>query len=80
MVIGDDLEYRLARLFIFMGYFVRRGCPIYTIGALDQATDLDVMAIRYVEPIRREVLIAECTKRFVQSRRFRITVCHRAGL
>lgn len=60
LVIGDDLEYRIARLYIFMGYFVRRGCPVYTIGSLDQATDLDVMALRYIEPIRREMLITEC--------------------
>ena len=60
LVIGDALEYRLARLYIFMGYFVRRGCPIYTISSLDQATDLDVMGLRYLEPMRRELLITEC--------------------
>jgi hypothetical protein len=60
LVMGDELEYRVARLLMFMGYFVRRGCPIYTIGSLDRATDLDVLAIRYTEPFRREMLIAEC--------------------
>ena len=60
LVVGDDLEYRIARLYIFMGYFVRRGCPIYTISSLDQATDLDVMALRYVKPIQRQILITEC--------------------
>jgi hypothetical protein len=60
MKIGDDLEYRIARLFVFMGYFVRRSRPIFTAGALDQATDLDVVAIRYTEPFRRQVITVEC--------------------
>lgn len=58
--VGDDLEYRIQRLQIFMGYFVRRGRPIYTIGNLDRATDLDVYALRYVEPFSCEVIISEC--------------------
>ena len=60
IVLGDHLEYRVARLNLFMGYFVRRSRPIYTVGGLDRATDLDVLAIRYVEPFRREVVITEC--------------------
>lgn len=58
--IGDPLEYRVVRLFVHMGYFARRGRDIYTVGRLDTATDLDVLAIRYAEPFRREVQIAEC--------------------
>lgn len=60
LTIGDGLEYRIARLQIFSGFFVRRGCPIYTIGALDRATDLDVLAFRNSEPFRREMIITEC--------------------
>ena len=60
ITIGDDLEYRIARLFMFMGYFVRRARPIFTAGALAQATDLDVLAIRYVEPFRRQLITLEC--------------------
>src|ERR1039458_2871505 len=60
LTIGDELEYRIARLHIFSGFFVRRGCPIYTIAALDRATDLDVLAFRYSEPFRREMIITEC--------------------
>lgn len=60
IVAGDELEYRIARLQIFMGYYVRRGCPIFTSGNLNQATDLDLLAIRYVEPFRRQILITEC--------------------
>lgn len=60
MVLGDSLEYRVTRLNIFMGYFVRRGCPIYTIAALDRATDLDVLAIRFTEPFRCETTVTEC--------------------
>src|ERR1700761_1047860 len=59
-VLGEDLEYRIARLHLFMGYFVRRGCPIYTVAALDRATDLDVLATRYVEPFERQMIITEC--------------------
>lgn len=58
--VGNDLEYRIQRLQIFMGYFVRRGRPIYTIGHLDRATDLDVYALRYVEPFSCEIIITEC--------------------
>lgn len=60
LTIGDELEYRIARMQIFTGFFVRRGCPIYTIGGLDRATDLDVLAFRYSEPFRREMIITEC--------------------
>jgi hypothetical protein len=60
MVVGEGLEYRMARLFQFMGFYVRRGCPIYTVGVLDRATDLDVLAIKYTEPFSRELIIAEC--------------------
>jgi hypothetical protein len=60
MMLGDELEYRIARLQIFMGYFVRRGCPIFTTGMLNQATDLDVLAIRYIEPFRRQMIVTEC--------------------
>jgi len=57
---GDMLEYRVARLFIHLGFYVRRTRELYTVGYLDQATDLDVFAIRYTEPFRREVQICEC--------------------
>jgi hypothetical protein len=59
-VLGEDLEYRIARLYLFMGYFVRRGCPIYTVAALDRATDLDMLAVRYIEPFKPQTIIAEC--------------------
>lgn len=59
-VLGEALEYRIARLHLFMGYFVRRGCPIYTVAALDRATDLDMLATRYIEPFERQMIIAEC--------------------
>jgi hypothetical protein len=59
-VIGDELEYRVQRLQIYMGYYVRRGRPIYTISNLDRATDLDLLSIRFVEPFRREIIITEC--------------------
>lgn len=58
--IGDPLEYRVARFFIYQGFFVRRGRELYTVGNLDQATDLDVFAVRYTNLFRREVQICEC--------------------
>lgn len=58
--VGDELEYRIQRLQMFMGYFVRRARPIYTVGNLDRATDLDVYGLRYVEPFSCEVIITEC--------------------
>jgi len=60
MVTGDDLEYRIARLHIFSGFFVRRGCPIYTIAALDRATDLDVLSFTHSELFRRDMMVTEC--------------------
>src|SRR5260370_733109 len=51
---------RIARLQIFSGFLVRRGCPIYTIAALDRATDLDVLAFRHSEVFRREMIVTEC--------------------
>ena len=57
---GDPLEYRVLRLYLHMGFFTRRGRELYTVGRLDTATDLDVLAIRYSEPFSREVRIAEC--------------------
>jgi hypothetical protein len=58
--VGNVLEYRIQRLQIFMGYLVRRGRPIYTIANLDRATDLDVYALRFVEPFSCEIIISEC--------------------
>jgi hypothetical protein len=58
--VGDPLEYRVSRLLIHTGFFVRRGRELYTVGHLDTATDLDVLGIRYTEPFRREVQISEC--------------------
>ena len=57
--LGEKTEYRIARLFIWMGYFVRRGREIYTAGYLDQATDLDVLATRYRTLFSREVITIE---------------------
>ena len=57
--LGDQTEYRIARLFVWMGYFVRRGREIYTTGYLDQATDVDVLAMRYRTLFSREIITIE---------------------
>jgi hypothetical protein len=48
------------RLFIWQGYFVRRGIEIYTDQYLNRATDLDVLALRFFPPFRHYLQIAEC--------------------
>jgi hypothetical protein len=58
-VAGDAMEYRIARLFVWQGYFVRRGREILTTGGLDRATDLDVLALRYRELFSKESVIVE---------------------
>ena len=57
--LGEHTEYRIARLFVWMGYFVRRGREIYTAGRLDQATDLDVLALKYSALFSKEVITIE---------------------
>ncbi|PZT54154.1 hypothetical protein DN757_19175 [Paenibacillus silvae] len=60
LVIGDPLEYRVARMFMMQGYFVRRGINIYTTGYIDTATDVDVLAIKYADSFGRIMVISEC--------------------
>jgi hypothetical protein len=60
IILGDDLEYRVARIFLKQGYFVRRGINIYTIGNIDTATDIDVLAIKYSDSFGRSTIISEC--------------------
>ncbi|WP_017687971.1 hypothetical protein [Paenibacillus sp. PAMC 26794] len=60
LVIGDPLEYRVARMFMMQGYFVRRGINIYTTGYIDTATDVDVLAIKYSDSFGRVMAISEC--------------------
>ncbi len=57
--LGEENEYRIARLFVWMGYFVRRGREIYTTSRLDQATDLDVLAFRYRDAFSKETITIE---------------------
>jgi len=59
IVPGEAMEYRIARLFVWQGYFVRRGREILTAGSLDRATDLDVLALRYREMFSKESIIVE---------------------
>jgi hypothetical protein len=59
VVAGDAMEYRIARLFAWQGYFVRRGREIFTAAGLDRATDLDVLALRFRELFSKESIIVE---------------------
>lgn len=60
LTVGEELEYRIMRLFVAQGYVVRRGVEIYTEQYLNRATDLDVLALRFIPPFRRYAQIAEC--------------------
>jgi hypothetical protein len=60
VVLGDAMEYRIARLFVYQGYFVRRGREILTVAGLDKATDLDVLALRFRELFSLDSIIVEC--------------------
>jgi hypothetical protein len=53
------MEYRIARLFVWQRYFVRRGREILTIGSLDRATDLDVLALKHRDLFSKETIIVE---------------------
>ena len=59
IVPGEAMEYRIARLFVWQGYVVRRGREIVTAASLDRATDLDVLALRYREIFSKESIIVE---------------------
>jgi hypothetical protein len=60
LVIGNELEYRVQRLMIYMGFYCRRAKPIYTVARLDQATDLDIFSLKWKEQFKRELSISEC--------------------
>jgi hypothetical protein len=57
---GSILESRVGRLYAYFGYFVRLNRTISTEGRLNRATDLDVFAVRYVPPFKRQTQIVEC--------------------
>lgn len=58
--IGDLLEYRMLRLLQYQGYYVRRGKIVFTTRQLDQATDIDVLAVGFDRDLNRDVVVAEC--------------------
>jgi hypothetical protein len=58
---GDALELLTAAYFQIHGFLVRRGVKL-SVEAGD-ATDIDLLAIRFSEPLRQERLIADCKDR-----------------
>ena len=60
---GPDLELRTAAYFQGLGYLVRRGIKLTVAAASAEATDIDVLAIRFSVPLAEERLIADCKDR-----------------
>lgn len=57
---GARLEYFVASVFQGQGYWVRRGVPLkYGISGQD-ATDIDVLGIRFTQPFQPHLIICDC--------------------
>lgn len=60
---GDNMEFLAALVLQAQGYLVRRGVPLkYGSGGLD-ATDVDVLGIRFAQPFQLHRIIADCKDR-----------------
>jgi len=57
---GLQLECRVMRFYARQRYFVRRSIIIHTEASLNQATDLDVVAVKWIAPFKKHLQIAEC--------------------
>jgi hypothetical protein len=60
---GPGLELRTAAYFQSLGYLVRRGVKLAVAAGSADATDIDVVAIRFGVPLAEERLIADCKDR-----------------
>lgn len=58
--VGDQLELRAAAYFQAHGYFVRRGVMLSVAAGTADATDIDLLAIRFSVPLTEERLVADC--------------------
>jgi hypothetical protein len=60
---GNYLELRTAAYFQSHGYLVRRGVMLSVAAGTADATDIDLLAIRFNVPLAEEKLIADCKDR-----------------
>jgi hypothetical protein len=60
---GYDLEHRAAAYFQAHGYFVRRGVKLSVAAGTKEATDIDVLGIRFTPPILEERIVVDCRDR-----------------
>lgn len=60
---GPGLELQTAAYFQGLGYLVRRGVKLAVAAGSADATDIDVLAIRFSVPLAEERLIADCKDR-----------------
>jgi len=61
--IGDKLELRGAAYFQAHGYLVRRSVSLAVAAGTADATDIDLLAIRFSVPLAEERLVADCKDR-----------------
>lgn len=57
---GPRLEYFVASVFQGQGYLVRRGVPLKYGASGQDATDIDVLGIRFTQPFQPHVIICDC--------------------
>ncbi len=60
---GDSLELRAASYYEAQGYLVRRGVMLSVSSQTADATDIDLLALRFSVPLNEERLIADCKDR-----------------
>lgn len=60
---GDQLELLTAAFFQAHGFFVRRGVMLSVAAGAADATDIDLLALRYTQPLKEERLVADCKYR-----------------
>lgn len=60
---GDNLEFRTAAYFQAQGFLVRRGVMLSVAAGTADATDIDLLAIRFGVPLAEERVIADCKDR-----------------
>jgi hypothetical protein len=60
---GDRLEFNAAAYFQAQGFLVRRGVVLSVAAGTADATDIDLLAIRFTVPLSEERVVADCKDR-----------------
>ena len=61
--VGDRLELSAAAYFQAQGFLVRRGVMLSVAAGTADATDIDLLAIRFTVPLSEERVVADCKDR-----------------